>query len=813
MTSHIETNAEIPESMTKSIADEMRGPWTDQPIRGVEHDKLNFSHYADVLTEVVLSTGTPITIGVFGPWGSGKTSLMWLVAEQLLHRRTEHHHWARVVWFNAWRYERDEGALWRALLLRVLDALENKQLSERDSQRIADWRARLYSDVQRTETGSLQVDWPMVGKGVLRLGFSMIPTPSTFPELAQMLAGKTETLEEIVSAFQRERIEVHRRQLTLLEEFQGGFAYLVREYIWRRNGLLVVFIDDLDRCLPERAVEVLEALKLFLDVPGCVFFIAADRDVIERVVRVQYAGYLVGPDEKKRDVPITGQNYLEKIVQLPFHLPPLEEEQIADFIDQHDHDLTPGCRNILALGLESNPRIVKRTLNIFRLLLTLAERRAGAGAIESVVPELLAKMVVIQVRYRDLYHDLLEYPNLIQDLEWAAREEEARGLAPLLAENETVDKPFTTLMERYLRYRPLLRMLRQEPTFSDLTRDQINAYIYLTRTTSEEAGRAPRMEAGRIWQDLLSNDPTRIQASVTVVRAEGTVDEYVKALARLLEPEADATPLKRISAGTALAYLGDPRDFDEMIEIPGGEFKYGEPGESLYVMAYCISRYPVTNLQYARFLADNPSYPVPRLDEDWARPYNWNLHQRTYPQGKANHPVVLVSWKDALAYCEWAGVRLPSEEEWEKAARGEDGRVYPWGDVFDPIWANVRESGIGSTTPVGAYPDGASPYGLLDCAGNVWEWTTSQAGAVSCDDSRHHTEGQVVIRGGSWSFRAEDARCFARDYSHPGHRSNRIGFRVVTGPLPQEEPEEEKREEGEGEETVDADLSTAPQPS
>jgi formylglycine-generating enzyme required for sulfatase activity len=446
------------------------------------------------------------------------------------------------------------------------------------------------------------------------------------------------------------------------------------------------------------------------------------------------------------------------------------------------------------LGLESNPRIVKRTLNIFRLLLTLAERRAGSGEIESVVPELLAKMVVIQVRYRDLYHDLLEYPNLIQDLEWAAHEEKARGLAPLLAENEMAEKPFTTLMERYLSYRPLLRMLREGPTFADLTRDQINAYIYLTRTTSREAGRAPRMEAGQIWQDFMSNDPTRLQSGVAIVRAEGMVDEYAGALARLLEPGAEAAPLKRISAGTALAYLGDPRDFDEMIEIPGGEFKYGEPGESLYVMAYCIGRYPVTNAQYARFLADNPSYPVPRLDEDWARPYNWNLHQRAYPPGKANHPVVLVNLKDALSYCEWAGARLPTEEEWEKAARGEDGRAYPWGDVFDPIWANARESGIGSTTPVGAYPDGASPYGLLDCAGNVWEWTTSQAGAVSGGGPRHHPEGQVVIRGGSWNFRAENARCFARDHSQPGNRSNRIGFRVVTGPLPQEEPEEEEGE-------------------
>ncbi len=770
MTLHIRTNTEIPDNTVKSSINETRGLWTDQPILGTQHDRLNFSHYADVLAEVVLAADTPITIGVFGPWGSGKTSLMRLVAEQLVNRRTAGHRWARVVWFNAWQYERDEGALWRAFLLRVLEGLESDQLSEKDVQQIADWRMRLYTDVQRTETGSIKIDWPKLGKGALNLSLSLIPGPSSFLQLAQLLQGEMGTLEEIASAFQREQIEIYRRQLMLLEEFQGGFAHLVREYVWNRNGLLVVFIDDLDRCLPDRAVEVLEAIKLLLDVKGCVFFIGADRDIIERVVQVQYASYLVG----EGSVPVAGQSYLEKIVQLPFHLPPLEDDQIADFIDQHDPHLSPGCRDILSLGLEPNPRVVKRTLNILRLLLKLAERRVAEDTMGPVEPGLLAKMVVIQARYRDLYRDLWEYPNLIQDLEWAAREgmEVSRAVSPF-----TKDSPeTTTLLEQYLRYKPLLRMLRAEPAFADLTQGQINAYIYLTRTTSEEAARAPMMEAARLWQDLLSNDSTRIRASVAAVQAEGRTAEYAAALARLLEPESEASLAQRISASTALAYLGDQRDFDEMVDVPGGEFKHGEQRESTYVMAYRIGRYPVTNAQYARFLAENPTYPVPNLDEVWAEPHNWDPQRRTYPEGKANHPVVLVSWEDALAYCEWAGVRLPTEVEWEKAARGEDGRIYPWGDVFDSQRANVRESGIGSTTSVGVYPDGASPYGLLDCAGNVWEWTTLREG-----------KNQIVIRGGSWNFHAEDARCFARDHSRPGHRSNRIGFRVVTGPQPTED--------------------------
>ncbi len=751
---------------------EMHSLWTDQPILGTRHDQLSFSHYAEVLTEVVLSADTPITIGVFGPWGSGKTSLMRLIAEQLINRRTTGHRWARVVWFNAWQYERDQGALWRTLLLRVIEGLESEQLSKEDAQQLADWRMRLYTDVERTETGSIQIDWPSLGKGVLHLGLSLLPTPATFLELVQLLQGEMGTLEGIVSAFERERTEVYRRQLMLLEEFQGGFAHLVREYVWSRNGLLVVFIDDLDRCLPGRAVEVLEAIKLFLDVKGCVFFVAVDRDIIERVVQTQYTGYLLGEDEGEDAAPPAGQSYLEKIVQIPFHLPPLEDDQIAGFIDQHDPDLPRGCRDILSLGLEPNPRVVKRTLNIFRLLLKLAERRMVEGTIGPIVPELLAKMVVIQARYHDLYQDLLEYPNLIQDLELAAREgmEVQRPVSPFAEETPEA----VTLLERYLRYKPLLRMLRVEPAFADLTREQITAYIYLTRTTSKETGHARRMEAARLWQDLLSNDPTRLRSAVVTVQAEGLASEYIEALMQQISTESEASVSERISAGTAVAYLGDPRDLDKMVDVPGGEFEYSEEGELTYVMAYRIGRYPVTNAQYARFLAAHPSHPVPYLEEVWAEPYNWDPHTRVYPEEKANHPVVLVSWEDACAYCEWAGVRLPTEMEWEKAARGEDGRAYPWGDTFSSDRANVREGGVGSTTPVGVYPDGASPYELLDCAGNVWEWTSEQVG-----------KNQIVIRGGSWNFHAKDARCTSRDYSHPGHRSNRIGFRVVTGPRPQ----------------------------
>src|SRR5262245_32092940 len=172
--------------------------------------------------------------------------------------------------------------------------------------------------------------------------------------------------------------------------------------------------------------------------------------------------------------------------------------------------------------------------------------------------------------------------------------------------------------------------------------------------------------------------------------------------------------------------LVNEKDGPTLVLIPSGEFLMGcetgypaeRPVHRVLVDAFYLSKYPVTNAQYARFIQET-GHRVPYLDDRRVQRENWNPDTRTYPTGRADHPVVLVSWKDAQAYCQWAGGRLPTEAEWERAARGGLARkLYPWGDEIDPSLANCdnREG----TTPVGSYP--ASGYGLYDMAGNVWEW-------------------------------------------------------------------------------------------
>jgi formylglycine-generating enzyme required for sulfatase activity len=296
------------------------------------------------------------------------------------------------------------------------------------------------------------------------------------------------------------------------------------------------------------------------------------------------------------------------------------------------------------------------------------------------------------------------------------------------------------------------------------------------------------------------------------------------------------TPAERAKTGRVLDRLpeGDVRPGVSSPDllwcpVPSGEFWRGEGQDAqiVNVSRFWISRYPVTNAQYAAFVRAT-GRPAPR---------HWQGEHP--PPGIGNHPVVYVTWHDAAQYCTWYNerlfstpftlwrsnrvrrldrapgdvsrdwmVRLPASQEWEKAARGglhipdptnsgeadaestQDRlvdnplprRTYPWGDSWrlsaqgsrgDETRCNVSESDIGTTTPVGMYPDGASPYGVLDIAGNVWEW---------CLDWADEQNRYKVRRGGAFRFTHEHARCAAYDKAYPGLSWPHLGFRVVLAP-------------------------------
>jgi serine/threonine-protein kinase len=200
------------------------------------------------------------------------------------------------------------------------------------------------------------------------------------------------------------------------------------------------------------------------------------------------------------------------------------------------------------------------------------------------------------------------------------------------------------------------------------------------------------------------------------------------------------------------------QDGAEMVLVPAGEFLMGQDGEaptgprfSLTLPAYYVDLTEVTNARFEKFVQETGSTP----EGDWRRYFDAaNFDPAFYDVERNDHPVVNVTWKDADSYCRWAGKRLPFEAEWEKAARGTDGRRWPWGNEAHPEFANVENQTEGEpdTKRVGSFPRGASLYGILDMTGNAREWTDSSLLPYPLTQTVGGAEGATsrVTRGGSW---------------------------------------------------------------
>ena len=248
-----------------------------------------------------------------------------------------------------------------------------------------------------------------------------------------------------------------------------------------------------------------------------------------------------------------------------------------------------------------------------------------------------------------------------------------------------------------------------------------------------------------------------------------------------------------------------------LIKVPGGEFLMGtseedvkhlqlkesdwayewddndlfsneQPQHLIKTKAFQIAQFAVTNEEYYVFVW-SIGYPLPK---DW--------QGFSYPPEEGNHPVTGVSKKDADAYIDWLNTktgmkyRLPSEAEWELAARGRDGRIFPWGNTFDPWRCNTSESMKKGTTPVGFYsPSGDSIYGVADMVGNVWEWTSTilKQYPYHSDDGREKKDANAryVIRGGAWYYSRKLARCACREGMTSEQFSDSIGFRLACDSL------------------------------
>ncbi|HEY3594373.1 MAG TPA: bifunctional serine/threonine-protein kinase/formylglycine-generating enzyme family protein, partial [Polyangiaceae bacterium] len=271
--------------------------------------------------------------------------------------------------------------------------------------------------------------------------------------------------------------------------------------------------------------------------------------------------------------------------------------------------------------------------------------------------------------------------------------------------------------------------------------------------------------------DALAKDPSARPASCAEFRRR-----FEESLTSLT-----TRPSRRVS-DVLPAVVKGPRG-DEMVLIPGGTFLMTSDRRTVHVDPYYVDKLPVTNREFALFLEVTGYRP----SDAGADRFLSHFRAGKVPRGHGLHPVVYVSWDDAHAYAQWAGKRIPSEAEWEKAARGTDGRKYPWGRSEPGSSKANYGNRDGGTAPVGSFPEGASPYGALDMAGNVWEW---------CEDydvPEFYEEGPpnnpcnvqkgeralLVMRGGSYMYGARSMRTYSRTSFEAHYRFAGGGFRCA----------------------------------
>lgn len=356
------------------------GLFTDNPTASVAEDKFGFALFADKLKDLILETERlPFCVGIFGAWGSGKTSFMNMLQGLINeHAKGQANDKIKTIWFNPWKYDKKED-LWNALIQTILNAIIEEQSVGPEIK-------------EKAKKLALATTWLALKKTISAVSAGMI---------------SEENLDKIVEAFNDKDEKYYRH----INQFEKDFADVVKDYT--NDGKLIIFIDDLDRCLPENAITVLESLKLFIGDAHCIFILGMDHAIVEAGIKTRYG----------KDAPIAGRDYLDKIIQVPFFLPPVPYEKLKASlqVDESSKALTDDIWNVIHLGMGGNPRKTRRFVNSFYLLQRflnhpdqILQRRMQEGVVSGLTTAVqnmyLAKILVFQMSFPDFYQHLQLYP-------------------------------------------------------------------------------------------------------------------------------------------------------------------------------------------------------------------------------------------------------------------------------------------------------------------------------------------------------------------------------------------------------------------
>jgi len=494
---------------------------TDNEIKSLNEDSLDFKAYAETLEEIIHTSETPLTIGIYGKWGSGKTSLM-RISESLLKKREE----IKTIWFDAWKFDKSHD-LRVALIHNVLRSIHQDKKTETKIREMAGdliKRVNWISLGKKVATTFLPLNLKSEDESILKktedISTKTLALIEDFDEEFKHLVRKyteipefkkeiKDILPDVVFGFGIEVVESILSDLLILvndyidgtiDDFEGKLKELIsrnqkkgkaetndelkkqlsfdkktidtliKEYkkISRKYNRdirrIVVFIDDLDRCVPSKAIEVLEAIKLFLNVPHTIFIIGADRKIIEDGIHLKYGGRFTD----------WGENYLDKIIQIPVVLPFIKRETIIEkFIKELK--ITDEIKNYAKIiaSVDSNPRKIKRLLNEFEFQQMLAEKRGIK--IES---EISAKLVVLRGKWRDFHTSLTQtYYETRKNLA-----EELLNISRLNPDEQRSRLETQQNLRKWIEDNNLMDFIKKEPSLADVKLDN---YVYMIKSTTD----------------------------------------------------------------------------------------------------------------------------------------------------------------------------------------------------------------------------------------------------------------------------------------------------------------------------------------
>ena len=340
---------------------------SDNPIESYLDDKLDFNKSSTVLQNFIINSDTPISIGINGKWGSGKTSLMRLIKERLEKENgTESD--ILISWFDTWNYS-NEQEIWRVLMISLIDDLDPENKNPKN---ITD-----------------------LISGILDLGF--ITSKVWLSHGATLYSDKNKIIDgfnKIISARTSREDKIIRDKLKTVKTFRDDFEKLIKQKVGE-NGKFVIFIDDMDRIVPEKVVDIIEAIKIFLSCKRCVFVLGCDQDYLDKCIKDRYGG-----------LNFNGRDYIEKIVQIPFDVPSMTPNfnsflinYTYDFFNLQDDFITIGNLIKKSIGGE-NPRKIKRLINLFNIIYVLNENE-----LDDIV---IYKLLCFMLKWPDRYNQFFE---------------------------------------------------------------------------------------------------------------------------------------------------------------------------------------------------------------------------------------------------------------------------------------------------------------------------------------------------------------------------------------------------------------------